>query len=131
MKKNQGTHIFNIDGTLVKYHTNEWLSGAKEYLIKLFSEGNKLVLITPRNTRDENQVWSIENTTNTILSELDDLNIDYIVLFDIPIGRTIHENNLIIDERSMNESYGGKILNGNKYVDLWAKGQPIDYKNII
>ena len=30
-----GTHIFDIDGTIVNYHTNNWIDGAKELIIKL------------------------------------------------------------------------------------------------
>lgn len=131
MKINQGTHIFNIDGTIVKHHTNEWILGAKDYITKLYNEGYRIILMTSRNLRDKDEVWSVENTTNTILKELDELGVEYIVLFDVPMDRTTHDTKIITDERKINEPFGGRILNGNKYVDLWSKGQPIDYKNII
>ena len=62
------THIFDIDGTIVNYHTNNWIDGAKEYIINLYNNGNQIVFITMRDEiRDYNEVWSVENTKNTIL----------------------------------------------------------------
>ena len=72
-----------------------------------------------------------EMDLDALLKELDELGVEYIVLFDVPMDRTTHDTKIITDERKINEPFGGRILNGNKYVDLWSKGQPIDYKNII
>ena len=36
MKKSK-IAIFDIDGTIVNYHTNKWIEGAKEYIINLYN----------------------------------------------------------------------------------------------
>ena len=38
-----------------------------EMIIKLFNVGHTIILITMRGPQDENTLWSIENTKNTIL----------------------------------------------------------------
>lgn len=125
-------HIFDIDGTIVNYHTSEWLKGAKETIVKLYKEGNDIIFITMRGVQDEGTQWSIENTKNTILKDLDNLGIKYTIIFGVQSPRTIHDDSqIIIDQRQTNEKYGNKILEGNKYVDVWFKGEGINYNNII
>lgn len=100
-------HIFDIDGTIVRYHTNEWLAGAKECILKLYSFGNQIIFITMRDeVRDRNEVWSVENTKKTILKELDDLNVRYTVVFGVSSPRTIHDDSQVFnDQRMTNETY--------------------------
>lgn len=84
------TYIFDIDGTLVDWHTNEWLEGAKENLLKLHNEGHRIILITARNEiNDRFTIWSPENTQKTILKDLKDLGVDYTIIFDVPSPRTL------------------------------------------
>jgi hypothetical protein len=64
-------YFFDIDGTIINYHTTEWIPGAKEMLNRLHSEGHDVIFITMRDAeRDAGKPWSIENT-NIMLAELD------------------------------------------------------------
>ena len=65
-------YFFDIDGTLVEYHTNRWLPGALAHIIKLYKDGNQIHLITMRGNQDKGKTWSIEKTKETILADLDD-----------------------------------------------------------
>jgi ribonucleotide monophosphatase NagD (HAD superfamily) len=47
------THIFDIDGTIVNFHTNDWLPGAKEYIQKLYRQGCRIIFITQRGFQSE------------------------------------------------------------------------------
>jgi FMN phosphatase YigB (HAD superfamily) len=100
------THIFDIDGTLVKWHTNEWLPGAKEMLINLWEGGHDIVLITMRGPQDNAKEWSMVRTQETIGKELDDLGIVYIILFDRSSPRILHDDNAIsLDRRQTNQPW--------------------------
>jgi len=55
------TYLFDIDGTLVKYHTNEWLPGARELLQEVHDAGHRIILITARNPADDGTEWSPAN----------------------------------------------------------------------
>jgi len=99
-------HIFDIDGTIVDYHTSEWLSGAKELIIKLYNEGNQIIFITMRGSQDQGTIWSIENTYKTILKDLDDLNIKYSIIFGVQSPRILHDDSEIyLDKRITNQIY--------------------------
>jgi len=99
-------HIFDIDGTIVNYHTSEWLNGAKELIIKLYNEGNQIIFITMRGSQDQETIWSIENTYKTILKDLDDLNIKYIIIFGVQSPRILHDDSEIyLDKRITNQIY--------------------------
>lgn len=99
-------HIFDIDGTIVNYHTGEWIEGAKELIIDLYKNGNQIIFITMRCARDENTIWSVENTKNTILKELDDLGIFYTVLFGVDSPRIIYDDSeIILNKRITNQKY--------------------------
>ena len=82
-------HFFDIDGTLVHFHTHEWLPGAKEMLIDLSEKGDQIIFTTMRGPQDEGQPWSIENTYKL----LDELNIKYTILFGIHTDRIIYNDN--------------------------------------
>ena len=100
------THIFDIDGTLVDYHTSEWLKGAKETIIKLANANHDIILITMRGIQDEGTIWSIENTQKTILKDLDDHNIKYRILFGVQSPRTLHDDSpAFVDQRYTNQPY--------------------------
>ena len=91
------THFFDLDGTIVDYHTNNWIFGAKELLIRLFNEGNQIIFITMRDEfRDKNEIWSVENTKNTILKELDEVGIKYIIIYNVSSPRIIHDDSLVL-----------------------------------
>lgn len=101
------THFFDLDGTIVDYHTNNWISGAKELLIRLFNDGNQIIFITMRDElRDKNEIWSVDNTKNTILKELDDIGIKYIIIYNVSSPRIIHDDSLVVvDVRITNQKY--------------------------
>ncbi len=127
-----GTHIFDIDGTIVNYHTNNWIDGAKELILRLFHEGNQIIFITMRDEiRDNNEIWSVENTKNIILKDLDDLGVKYTILFNVSSPRIIHDDSLItVDRRRTNQIYDGKsylLKDKTEYVNHWFSGQGIDW----
>ena len=100
------THFFDIDGTIVNYHTGEWIEVAKELLAKLFKEGHDLIFFTMRGEQDKDTVWSIENTKKTIFKDLDELGIKYVVIFGVQSPRIIHDDSqIIIDQRIINQKY--------------------------
>jgi len=79
------TYFFDVDGTLLRYHKNEWISGAKEMLKKLELAGNLIILITMRGTQDANTLWSVENTKVFFEKE----NIKYPVFYGVQSPRII------------------------------------------
>ena len=100
------THIFDIDGTIVLYHTNIWIKGAKEKIINLHNNGDQIIFITMRGIHDNGKEWSIENTKKTILKELDDLKINYTIIFGVSSPRIIHDdNNCYLDQRITNQEW--------------------------
>jgi len=99
-------HFFDIDGTIVNYHTSEWLDGAKEKLLLLYNNGDQIIFITMRGEQDEGTIWSIENTKKTILKDLDDLGIKYNIIFGVQSPRILHDDNRIfLDRRKTNQSW--------------------------
>ena len=99
-------HIFDIDGTIVNYHTSEWLEGAKEALIALHNAGEQIIFITMRGEHDEGTIWSIENTKNTILKDLDDLGIKYTIIFGVKSPRIIYDDSPVyLHKRQTNQPY--------------------------
>lgn len=100
------THIFDIDGTIVNYHDNTWIEGAKELLAQLSKDGHTLILITMRGTQDDGTLWSIQNTKDTILKELDELGVNYVVIFSVQSPRILHDDSPIyLDKRITNQKY--------------------------
>ena len=94
-------HFFDIDGTLVNYHTAEWLPGAKEYVLNMFKVGHKIILFTIRGEQDYGT-----NTKKTILKDLDDMGIKYTILFGVDSPRVIHDDSHIyVDQRETNQSW--------------------------
>lgn len=99
-------HIFDIDGTIVNYHTGEWIEGAKELLIKLSKEGHTIILITMRGAHDKYTNWSIENTKKTILRDLDAVDVEYTIIYNVQSPRIIHDDSeIIVDQRKINQKY--------------------------
>ena len=99
-------YIFDIDGTIVNFHTNEWLEGAKEMIVRYYNQGNDIIFITRRGVQDEGTIWSIENTKNIILKDLDDLNVKYKILFGVQSPRIIVDDSKIyVDQRNTNQPY--------------------------
>lgn len=85
-------YIFDIDGTIVNYHTSHWLPGAKEYLTELAKKGNRIIFLTMRtDKRDKDTEWS-EQKTVELLSELD---FSYDILYDVPSPRTIYDDSKV------------------------------------
>ena len=99
-------HIIDIDGTIVDYHTNKWLKGAKELLIGIHNAGHQIIFITMRGEQNKGTIWSIQNTKDTILKDLDELGIKYKIIFGVQSPRVIHDDMpIIIDQRKTNQSY--------------------------
>lgn len=100
------TQFFDIDGTLVIYHTNKWINGAKESIINYYRNGDKIILITMRGPQDLNEEWSIDRTKETILKELDELGINYIIIFDVDSPRVLHDDSVcFLDKRITNQEW--------------------------
>lgn len=97
-------HIFDIDGTIVDFHTSEWIKGAKEMLVSLYNDGNQIIFITMRGEQDIDTIWSIENTKKTILKDLDDMGVKYHIIFGVQSPRIIHDDSPIyLDKRIMDQ----------------------------
>ena len=98
--------IFDIDGTIVDYHTNKWIEGALTIIHGMYLRGDDIILITMRGPQDEGTEWSMENTTNTILKDLDDLGIKYRILFSVQSPRVLHDDGgAYLIKRSTNQKY--------------------------
>jgi len=82
------THIFDIDGTLVEYHTSKWLPSALEMLKELYKAGDQIILVTMRGKQDEGTDWSIENTDLL----LKDIGIPYTILYSVSSPRYMHDD---------------------------------------
>lgn len=54
--------FLDFDGTLVKFHTGEWLPGAVELLGLLHEKGHQIFITTMRGARDHDTEWSRANT---------------------------------------------------------------------
>jgi hypothetical protein len=99
-------HIFDIDGTIVNYHTGDWIFGAKELLVELYKQGHNIIFITMRGEQDNDTIWSIENTKRTILKDLDDAGVKYSVIFGVQSPRIIHDDSVVyLDKRTTNQPY--------------------------
>lgn len=99
-------HFFDIDGTIVNYHTSEWLAGAKERIIELHKEGHQIFFITMRGIHDDGTQWSIEETTK-LLKELDDEGVIYMTIHNVHSPRIIHDDSLVfVDQRKTNQKWG-------------------------
>lgn len=96
------TYIFDIDGTILNYHTNKWLPGAKEKLIKLHSKGHQILFITMRGPQDEGTVWNMKDTTDI----LNTLGIPYRVVFGVDSPRILIDDSKIdLIRRKRNQSW--------------------------
>jgi len=99
-------HIFDIDGTVFKYHTNEWIDGAKEYIIKLSKQGSNIIFITMRGEHDNGKEWSIDRTKQTLVKELNKLGIKFEIIFGVKSPRIIHDDNhCYFDSRKTNQKW--------------------------
>lgn len=100
------THIFDIDGTVVDFHTNTWIAGAKETLIGLYRQGDKIIFMTGRGEQDRDTVWSPDMTRTTILKELDEAGLKYDIIFGCPSPRVFHDDSPVyVDRRVSNQVY--------------------------
>jgi FMN phosphatase YigB (HAD superfamily) len=100
-------YFFDIDGTLVKYHTNIWLEGAREYINELYSQGNQIHFITMRDSlRDFGKEWSPKRTEETILKDLDEDGVKYKITYDVQSPRTIYDDsNCYAIKRKQNDKW--------------------------
>lgn len=99
-------HIFDLDGTLVKWHTNEWLPGAKDMLMRLKSNGDQVIIITMRGPQDASTEWSVERTKETILQEMKRIGLNPTVIFGVQSPRILHDDNEIrVDKRFTDQSW--------------------------
>jgi len=98
------THIFDIDGTVFEYHTNEWIDGARDKILELSRKGDTLIFITMRGGQDKGKEWSIERTQETLVAELKSLGVEFNIIFNVQSPRTLHDDGVIyLDRRRTNE----------------------------
>jgi len=97
------TYIFDIDGTIVHYHTNEWLDGAKEMLNRLHKEGHDIIFMTMRDKyRDAGTEWSVEKTYRM----MEVLEFDAPILFNVQSPRTIIDDSKVTAiQRKQNKTW--------------------------
>lgn len=82
------THIFDLDGTLLHYHTSEWLPGALDMLARCSAAGDDILIITARGPHDAGTPWSVEKAQEV----LSGLAIRHRVLFNVPSPRMIYDD---------------------------------------
>ena len=83
------SHLFDLDGTVLEYHKNKWLPGAREYICQLIYEGHWVGFWTMRGPQDIGQEWSIPNTKAFLVEQgLGDLPI----MFGVPWDRHIYDD---------------------------------------
>lgn len=83
------TFIFDIDGTLVEYLTNNWLDGVLDKLKELSNNGHRIILVTRRRSTEDDLVWNKESTEENLLPDLDERGIDYDILWNVQSPRYI------------------------------------------
>ncbi len=83
------TYIFDIDGTLVDYRTNDFFPGVLEKLKDLTDKGHDIILITMRGTQDLGKKWSIENTQRHVETPLKAQGIRYRILYAVQSPRLL------------------------------------------
>ena len=82
------THIFDLDGTLLHFQTQEWLPGALEILEAIHKHGDKILFITARGPHDEGKAWSIR-ATEKVLAQL---TVPYQIVYNVPGPRILHDD---------------------------------------
>jgi len=83
------THIFDIDGTLMRYHTNDFLEGALDMIQDLRRRGDLVMCITMRGPHDRGKEWSVENTLEAFKKQgLESINI----IFNVPPNRALYDD---------------------------------------
>lgn len=98
------TYIFDIDGTIVDFHTNTWIAGAKETLLALHHSGHKIVFMTGRGAQDDGTEWSPQRTRETILLELDAAGLRYDIIFGCPSPRIFSDDSPVyVNQRVSNQ----------------------------
>jgi hypothetical protein len=80
--------IYDLDGTLVDWDTGKWMPGVPEMLRELKQEGHQIIFMTYRGYPGVDKKWSAENT----LPLLEELGIEYRVLFGVPSPRIIFDD---------------------------------------
>ena len=109
-------YFFDIDGTVVKYHTSEWLPGAVEMLTNLVIDGHEIIFTTMRaRGRDDGKEWSVSNTEK-LLSKLP---FKYRVLYDV------YSERIIVDDKPK----GGLIH--HKQNSPWHGTDRLNYKEPV
>ncbi len=100
--------FLDLDGTLVKHHTNEWLPDALEMLNDLHKKGHQIIFTTQRDDiRDKGTEWSKEKT-EALLSTL---TFPYQILYDIQSPRIlVNDRGASAVNHPTNESWKGKYL---------------------
>lgn len=83
--------FFDIDGTIVNFHTSEWLPGVIEKLTTLHTQGHRIYFITMRGPQDEETEWSVKNT-HKLLSVLP---LEYHLITNVPSPRFLIDDNHI------------------------------------
>ena len=111
-------YFFDIDGTLVKYHTNHWLPGARKHLKHVFNAGHQIFLLTARNDNwDEGKTWSPQRTRDSILKDLDDDGVRYVVLFGVRSPRVLVDDSEVkIIKRQTNQPWDNTKMDPNSRV---------------
>lgn len=100
------THIFDLDGTLVKYHTNEWLPGALEHLKELSDRGDYILIITMRGPQDDDKEWSIDKTIETVIYDLQEQGIAHDIIMNVPSPRHLYDDNdIFAHKRKTDQSW--------------------------
>lgn len=83
------TYFIDLDGTILSYHKNKFVDGAKVLLRTLKKRGHMVVLITQRGPQDADKEWSMENTKRFF----DDMGFGH-----IPIAFGVQPGRIIVDD---------------------------------
>jgi hydroxymethylpyrimidine pyrophosphatase-like HAD family hydrolase len=85
------TYFIDLDGTVLYYHKNKFVDGARLMLRTLIGRGHQIVLITQRGPQDADKEWSIANTKRFFA----DMNLgDVPLVFGVQPGRVVVDDTL-------------------------------------
>jgi hydroxymethylpyrimidine pyrophosphatase-like HAD family hydrolase len=83
------TYFIDLDGTILNYHKNKLLHGAKVMIRTLRKRGHMIVFITQRGPQDDDKEWNMVDTKRY----LEDMGMG-----DIPVAFGVQPGRVLVDD---------------------------------